>query len=157
MWLKAWHVTGHIDKPTALEVSGISEDAWESCSLRPDVTDLADIIGYENTDEPSVADLIEQGRLKRKRVVWTLSRRHPSEEHVTLPHILVWPIEKRLANYVHGVAKGHVQNRPLSAIVISKKGGKEVSFDMLKKHTIWHADGTKTLKGDAPARAKKDQ
>ena len=72
-----------------------------------------------------------------------------------LPACLIFPLEKRLSNFLFAKSQNLNPNASCS-VIISKKGAKEMSPEMLKKYTKQHPDGTRTLKDDAPARTQKD-
>lgn len=124
---KAWHATGHVSKEDALAAGGFSEQEWEECHLLPDPAELQIVLGSDNIDEPSVIDLIESGRSKRRRVLWQVTAKHPSEQFACLPAILIYPIEKRLCHWLfHTVSPNStVAVKPRSTLFISRRNSKD--------------------------------
>ena len=156
LFAKAWVVTGHITKEKIVEVSGITEEEWSNCNLNGHLCDLADHLGEEAAEEPSVQELVQNGQLKRKRVIWFISPKDLADAAAILPACLQFPLEKRLSNYLYCKATSTTTLKPLSTVVISRRA-KEISADLLKKHFTSNDDGTKTLKPTAPPRSVKEQ
>lgn len=156
LFAKAWYATGHVQKETYTGNNWFTEDEWNSCSLSMDPAGLNDILGAENAVEPSLTDLIESGRAKRSRVLWMVSARPPSEDMMILPASLIFPIEKRVANFLFSQAlNAEREVKKKSTIVFSRKGGKEVSHHLLAKYTALTTEGLRDLKPDVPARTLK--
>lgn len=157
LFAKAWYTTGHVTKEEYLERGMYTQEEWDECSLNTDPAQLGDVVGLENIAEPSLVDLIQGGRCQRQRVLWMISGKPPSDEVVILPHALIFPIEKRLANFLFAQAQNPGQRiKHISTIVFSKRGGKEASHQMINKHTTSDAAGRKELKQDVPTRSAKD-
>lgn len=155
LFAKAWVTTGHITKEKMMEVSGITAEEWSNCSLLMDPSNLADHLG-EAAEEPSVQELVQNGQFKRKRVIWLISPRGDAEASAILPACLQFPLEKRLSNHLFLKAAGTANLKALSTVVISRRGSKEVSAEMLRKHFTSNDDGTKALKPTAPTRSVKE-
>ncbi len=157
MFAKAWYATGHVTKEQILELGQITESQWESCHLSPNPTGLNDILGPENAAEPSLADLIANGEMKRQRVIWMIGSKPREEDMVLLPGSLVFPIEKRMANYLFSLVQdGAEETKSKSTILFSKRSGKEASWQLLHKHTTADPNGCRSLKADVPPRTLKD-
>ena len=157
MFAKAWYTTGHVTKEQILALGQITESEWDNCSLLPDPTGLNEVLGPEHAVEPSLADLIANGERKRKRVIWMIGSKPREEDMVLLPGSLVFPIEKRMANYLFAVAKSSVEEtKSMSTVLFSKRTGKEVSWQLLHKHTTCDPSGCRYLKADVPSRTLKD-
>ena len=157
LFAKAWVKTGHVSKEVMMQKAGITEEQWQSCSILEDPAQFFDVLGVENSSEPALQELIQNGARKRFRVVWLVSTLRPDfQEMAVLPGCLTFPVEKRLSNYLFATAQG-VACKSKSTIILSKRSSKEISPDMVKKHTVMHANGTRTMKEDAPARTLKDR
>lgn len=127
MFAKAWYLTGHIEKEEAMRVGQISEEEWSACSMLHDPAGMADIMGEENVDEPSIPELIASGRSNRQRVVWLINPKPGVETFALLPGILIYPLEKRLCYYLFHKAKGgEGNNKPKSTLVMSRRTSKDM-------------------------------
>ena len=157
MFAKAWEVTGHVSKEEYLSRGLFTEEQWSSCKLRVDPLEMDAVLGPENNEEPSIDDLIFGGHMKRRRVIWLLSEKHPSPDMAVMPACLVHPIEKRIASYLYAQADGRVPHevKSMQTICISKRQGKECSYKLLLKHTVTQGDGSRAFKEDVPQRTLK--
>jgi len=158
LFAKAWHATGHVPKEMYLEQGLFTQEDWDACKLMPDAADMIEVLGAENAEEPSVADLISNGEAKRRRVVWLVQSKHPSQEMAIMPGSLVFPVEKKLANHVWYKAQNPKKEvKQWSTIVFSRRTGKEISSQLLQKHTVLQACGRRRLKEEVPKRTSKDR
>lgn len=156
---KAWIRTGHVSTEELLANSSITPQELEKASLMVDPLGIEESIGLQHADGPSIEELIAGGAKKRRRVVWFMEGRAGVDIPSTfLPQVLVFPVEKRLSTYLFNKANEDTRGDPkvLSSICLSKRTGKELSVDMLKKHTVLLRDGRRELKKDAPNRTFKD-
>ena len=156
MFAKAWVVTGHVEKEHILELQGLTENDRTNSHILQDPAGLHEFLGVEASAEPSIADLIENGQRKRRRVAWSISSKSADGSRAMLPASLVWAVEKKLANYIY--AKIDSPRRPpvpTCTLVLSRKHARECSFDVLRKNTELLANGTRKLREDA-SRGKKD-
>jgi len=156
LFAKAWVTTGHIDKETAMAHGNFTEEQWLHASMLDDPLGLAEFMGFEAGEEPSIEELIANGEKKRCRVVWLLDCKDPSQGNAILPVSLLHPVEKRMCQYLFLKAKGDRPPRSKETIVLSRRSSKEVSLEVLRKHTDMRRDGTRKLKEAVPARTLKD-
>lgn len=158
LFAKAWVTTGHVSKETMMRVAQIDEAEWQSCNLQGDGSGLLTHLGPLATDEPSIEELIQNGANKRKRVVWTISSSSSEEPSALLPGSLLWPLERRLSSFLFARATGGETGRvrTWSTIVISRRAGREVSNDLLRRRTTLHADGKRSFLDDVSNRTLKD-
>lgn len=155
LFAKAWVVTGHVTREKMLEVSGLSEEEYENCSLLQDPAGLSEILGVENCSEPALEELIYNGALKRCRTIWLLSTHYAEQPLAGLPACLVHPVERRIANFLFARSQ-NLNPKRKSTVIISRRSSKEISPAMIVKHTVQQDDGTRKLKQDIPARTAKD-
>lgn len=126
LFSKAWHTTGHVSKEDALLIGGFDESDWENCHLTLDPLDLRETLGQNNIDEPSIEELIQNGRSQRSRVVWLLSSKENLDQMHVLPAISTWPIEKRLCHWLYAKSQGVEEgSKPLSTLVLNRRTGKD--------------------------------
>ncbi len=157
LFAKAWVTTGHVSKEKMMEVANIDEAEWEACNIQGDGSGLITHLGPLASDEPSIEELIQNGAMKRKRVLWTISRSSSEEPSAVLPGSLVWPVERRLSSFLFAQASAESDSlKTWTTIVISRRAGKEVSTDLLRKRTKVNADGTRAFMADVPNRTLKD-
>lgn len=157
LFAKAWVVTGHVTKERILQISKITEQEWNECSLYDDPAEFREHLGLDAAQEPSLEELIEYGAGKRRRVVWQVSSKGSSIPSAQLPASLVFPVEKRVANYLFAKASdASVSVKTKSTVIISRKLSKEISAELSKKYTIQCDDGTRELKECTPNRTKRD-
>ena len=155
---KAWITTGHITAEELMQHSDITQEDLDHCHLLSDPLSLSESLGVRNIDGPSIEELVEQGSLRRRRVVWELSGKEGSGmEKFLCPAALVGPVEKKLANYLFLKAHKRPSLKLHGTILLSRRTGKEISADLLKKHSVLHHDGRRKLKADVPTRTAKDQ
>ena len=146
LFAKAWVTTGHVSKEKMMEVANIDEAEWEACNIQGDGSGLITHLGPLASDEPSIEELIQNGAMKRKRVLWTISRSSSEEPSAVLPGSLVWPVERRLSSFLFAQASAESDSlKTWTTIVISRRAGKEVSTDLLRKRTKVNADGTRAF------------
>eukprot|EP00438_Fugacium_kawagutii_P013708 Skav202231 [mRNA] locus=scaffold2988:97814:110466:+ [translate_table: standard] len=151
LFAKAWYETGHVEKADILAKGRITEEDWDNCKLLPDPASLNDVIGAENAAEPALADLIANGQAKRQRVLWFIQEKHPSHEMALLPGTLVFPVEKRLANYLFASTQPGQTPNKFSTITFSCRNGREASWQLLQKHTFVEPNGQRRFKSSAAA------
>ena len=159
LFAKAWVTTGHVTKERVMEAGNITEEQWESCKILDDPLGLFHFLGLRAADEPSLEELIENGRKKRRRVVWVIACRNPADGMGLLPASLVHPVEKKLCNYIFQAAGGSERVAPLkqiATVLVSRRSARECSVEMLRKHTVLKENGARVLKEDAGARAVKE-
>ena len=156
LFAKAWIVTGHATEEDILNNSNLTKEDLDNTHLLTDPLELSAVLGGENAEEPSVEELIMGGELKRQRVVWLLQAKDNSDTQSLLPQILVFPLEKRFCNYLYMTAKHEKDVKAASTIVISRRTGKEISAETLRKNTILGKNNLRKLKPDAPRRTSKD-
>lgn len=154
---KAWITTGHVTAETLVANSTLTMEDIEKAHLLVDPLQLQDVLGEQNADEPSLEEMIESGENKRKRIIWLLGSKDDPEVQALLPACLVWPVEKKLCNYLYMSATHQDSVKPLSTIVFSRRSGKEVGAEMLRKNTVLNQGNTRSLKQDAANRTAKEQ
>lgn len=140
-----------------MQITNITEQEWNECSLYDDPADFREHLGVDAAQEPSLEELIEYGAGKRRRVVWQVSSKGSTIPSAQLPASLVFPVEKRIANYLFAKASdAGVPLKSKSTVIISRRLSKEISAEMSRKHTTYNDDGTRELKESTPNRTKKD-
>lgn len=154
---KAWMITGHITKEDLLACSNITEEDLLKASLLQDPLRLSQILGCGNEDEPSLGDLAKEGELFRSRAVWLLDGPAGSDIQALLPGVLVFPVEKKLCNFLNAKTR-NLNARQLpskwSTVVMSKRTGREPGHETIRKHTNVARDNRKWLKEDVPPRTQ---
>lgn len=157
LFAKAWVRTGHITKEEMIAKGYVTEDEWEHCELLADPLGLRDLLGLGNAEEPSIEELLEGGKAKRQRVVWLIDTKGPKVEKAMLPASLLFPVERRLCHFlVHSGPGASDPVPPISSLVLSKRTGKELGPEMLKKHTRLLQNNTRDFRPDVPTRVQKD-
>lgn len=140
-----------------MEISGLTKEEMDDCHLLSDPLTLEDVLGQGNAEGPSVQDLIEGGKSKRRRVVWTMDTKLGNTKSM-MPGSLISPVEKYLANYLYTKVAPSTDRsmKPVMTLVFNKRHGREATPDMVRKKTILGNDGLRTLRENLGPRLVKD-
>ncbi len=157
LFAKAWIATGHITLERSMQISGLSEEEMQCCHLTTDPLELESVLGDGNQDGPGIQELISLGERKRARVAWLMDGKPGQDIKTFMPASLIPPIEKHLSKYLFSkVSPDQKESNAVITIVFYKPNGREASFESMRKNTILHNTGLRTLRADCSKRAQKD-